>query len=99
MFGKHIANEIRALNSENAQLWVKFKTQELIFQALFSLQLHQSFWSAAPTDTPSSLPNVENFSHQFISQKLSTPFPVSNTLSREASSNTSAILSYSPSRA
>ena len=99
VFGRHIANEIRALNSENAQRCVKFKTQELIFQAQFSPQLHQSFWSAAPADTPSSLPNVTNFSPQFISQRLSTPFPARNTLSREASSNTSTNLSYSPSGA
>ena len=99
VFGRHIANEIRSLNNENAQRWVKFKTQELIFQAQFSPQLHQLFWSAAPGDTPSTLPNVTNFIPQFISQRLSTPFPASNTLSREASSNTSANLFYSPSGA
>ena len=31
MFGKHIANEIRSLDNANAQRWVKFKIQEIIF--------------------------------------------------------------------
>ena len=99
VFGRHIANEVRALNSGNAQRWVKFETQELIFQAQFSPQLHQSFWSAAPDDTHSTLPNAANFSPQFISQRLTTTFTASNTLSREASGNTSANLSSSPSGA
>ena len=42
-------------------------TRELIFQVQFTPQLHQAFWSAAPADTLSLLPNVTNFSSQFIS--------------------------------
>ena len=36
VFGKHIANEIRLLDNANAQSWVKFKIQEIIFQPQFN---------------------------------------------------------------
>ena len=39
IFGKHIANEIRSLDNANAQRWVKFKIQEIIFQANSRLTL------------------------------------------------------------
>ena len=32
IFGKHIANEIRSFDNANAQCWVKFKIQEIIFK-------------------------------------------------------------------
>ena len=36
LFGKHTANEIRPLDIANVQRWVKFKIQEIIFQAQFN---------------------------------------------------------------
>ena len=36
IFYKHIANEIQSVDNANAQRWVKFKIQEIIFQAQFN---------------------------------------------------------------
>ena len=39
IFGRDIANEIRSLDNTNPQRWVKFKIQEIIFQAQFNLHV------------------------------------------------------------
>ena len=80
MFGRSVAIEICALNSENAQCWVKLL--ELIFQTQFSPKLHQPFQLTAPGNIHSSLANVTKFCPQFISQRTSTQSPASHTLSQ-----------------
>ena len=55
IFGKHIANEIRSLENANAQRWVKFKIQEIIFQAQFNPHV-QTNSNLASFTTPQRAP-------------------------------------------
>ena len=55
IFRKHIANEIRSLDNANAERWVKFKLQEIIFQAQFNPHV-QTNSNLASFTTPQRAP-------------------------------------------
>ena len=55
IFRKHIANEIRSLDNANAERWVKFKIQEIIFQAQFNPHV-QTNSNLASFKTPQRAP-------------------------------------------
>ena len=55
IFDKHIANAIQSLENANAQRWVKFKIQEIIFQAQFNPHV-QTNSNLASFTTPQRAP-------------------------------------------
>ena len=61
IFGKHIANAIQSLENANAQRWVKFKIQEIIFQAQFNPHV-QTNSNLASFTTPQRAPQNAGYS-------------------------------------
>ena len=67
IFGKHSANEIRSLDNANAQRWVKFKMQEIIFQVQLKPNV-QTNSNLASFTTPQRAPQNDGY--------LAFPHPV-----------------------
>lgn len=75
IFGRHVGNEIRSLNTSYAQQWAKFKIQEVLFQAQFATERPQrnqciqpvSQLFQSPDNTPLGSPEFASRSYEFHS--------------------------------